>query len=116
MVRIKVQSDKAIYNNKKIWFIYIDVNPYKEIDMEENENFVIVYVVDNSMGRAIKKAIHYYGRITGIKTLRFRKSHYMTDNMKIHIRRASKIEIVNVRAGLGIKIDGRYKQEIIEVI
>ena len=111
------QRDKAFYSNKKIWFIMVYKKEEDKTEMEiiKEGKWVSVYVVDDSMGRAIKKAVHYFGRITGIKTLKI-EEYFKTELLRITVRRATKMEISNVRAGMGLKIADHYKQDSLEVI
>jgi len=72
------------------------------MDILKEGKLHVVYVVDDSMARAIKKAVHYFGRQTGIKYLKMKPWHEH-DRLNISCRRATKIELVNVRAGSGFK-------------
>lgn len=95
------QIEKALYNNKKIWAIQVRIKEHLKTEQEtyREGKWIIVYVVDNSMARAIQKAVYYFGRKTGIKYLKMKK-HYERDSLSISCRRATKIELVNVRAGI----------------
>ena len=114
MRRKKFQRDKALYSNKKIWAIHIHIKEHCKTEMESRKDgkWTLVYVVDNSMARAIQKAVYHFGRTTGIKFLR-KKEYWEHDILKIGCRRASKIEIVNTRAGMGIKMCNGNVMEVI---
>jgi len=112
MTRKRYQRDKALFSKKKIWYIHIKVREktlvnggiyVRKTDEEiyKDKKWIAVYVVDNSMARAIQKAVYYYGRQTGIKYLKM-KEFYGRCNLEINCRRACKIEIINVRAGMGL--------------
>jgi len=115
MSKRKYTRNKALYSNKKIWYVHIRIKEHLKTDEEtiKEGKWIAIYVVDNSMARAIQKAVYYHGRQTGIKYLRMKK-YYERDILHISCRRASKIEIVNARAGLGLK-DNR-DNEYLEVI
>lgn len=109
------QQDKALKSKDKIWYICIRIKEHLKTEWETHKegNFVCVYVVDNSMARAIKKAVHYYGRITGIKSINL-KEFYKRDSLRISIRRACRIEIVNARAGG--ELTNEHGRKVLEVI
>lgn len=98
------QINRALKSKKRIWAISIIYKEYLKNDRElmKEGKSLVVYVVDDSMARAVKKAIHYFGRITNIKYIKM-KPWYSHDTMNINCRRATKIELVNVRAGYGLK-------------
>jgi hypothetical protein len=100
-----MQRNKALQSNKKIWLIQIiysnEVDKYNSYTLLNRYKSDLVYVVDNSMSNAIKKAIYHFGKRTGIKKLKQPKHNGLKENLKIHVRRATKMEIINVRAGIG---------------
>ncbi len=100
----KMQRNKALSSSKKIWLIqvYLKDATKSQMDTLKEGKWILVYVVDDSMGRAIKKAVHYYGRKTGIKSLK-KRNIFDKNSIGITVRRATKMEIVNVRAGMGFK-------------
>ena len=101
MTKRRWQIEKALKSDKKIWAVHIRINEHlkTEIETYKEGNWIVVYVVDNSMARAIQKAVYYYGRKTGIKYLKMKK-FYERDTLKISCRRATKNELINVRAGI----------------
>jgi hypothetical protein len=103
-MRTKLQRDKALYSNKLIWVVYIKYlnNDSTEESVIRNKQDDIVYVVDNSMTKAISKALKHFKKKTKIKRLRV-SHYYKLERVQITIRRASKIEIINTRAGIGYK-------------
>jgi len=117
--RKKMQRDKALNSDKKIWAIQVIMKEYCQTwnDAWKDGKGIMVYVVDNSMARAIQKAIYYYGRKTGIKSIKV-KEHYKHDKIQINFRRATKMEIINTRAGMGLDFtDGESKRfRCLEVI
>lgn len=64
MGKRKYTRDKALYSNKKIWLVQVYEKERNKTDLElmKKGKWILVYVVDDSMGRAIKKAIHHFGR------------------------------------------------------
>lgn len=110
MARKKVQRDKALCSDKKIWLVIVCLKEKRKttIKLMKEGKWIMVYVVDNSMAMAITKAVYYFGRKTGIKSMNLKKS-YDKNRIKITIRRANKIEIINSRAGMGLKVAERYK-------
>jgi hypothetical protein len=110
MTKRKWQQDKAIRDNKKnkkIWLVHItyindfNTSPTDKTYFDKHTND-LVYVVDNSMVNAIRKAVYHFGKATGIKKLKSNKdkSGFILSSIKINIRRATKTEIVIMRAGI----------------
>jgi len=104
MTKRKYQRNKALYSKKKIWLVQVYLKERNKTDLElmREGKWNLVYVVDDSMGRAIKKAVHHFGRRTGIRYLKLGK-YWNRSSLRISCRRACKIEIVNARAGMGLE-------------
>lgn len=81
--------------NMKYWWIIIQYNEnYEKLSTKDWKTKMFgVYVEDNSMSRAVKKAVDYFRKKSAYKTLGLRKSFGNREHIQISFRRASRFEV-----------------------